>query len=101
MPTCALFLTTFVTFLPTFYSYYLLGQLIFPSLGSAATASFQEGRATESVGMASWDDGLRADGASGSVAPALPTHAPTSAAAPMDFVQELLRQSAPMGDTGR
>jgi hypothetical protein len=103
-PTCVLFLPTFVSFLANLFANFPLfcpfRQLILPYLGSAATASFLEGRATELVGMVSRDDGLRATGASDSTAPALPTHALTSAAAPTDLFQVLLRQRAPMEPPG-
>jgi hypothetical protein len=103
-PIGALFLTTSVSFLANLFanfpSFYPFEQLILPSPGSAATMSFPEGRPTQLVGMVSRDSGLRATGASDSTALALPTNAPTSTAAPTDFVQVLLWQRVPMGPPG-
>jgi hypothetical protein len=52
------------------------------------------------VDRASQDGGLGAVGARGSIAPVLPSHAPTPAATLMDFAQALLRQRAPMEPSG-
>jgi hypothetical protein len=51
----------------------------------------------ELMGIDGRDSDLGATGAPDSLAPALPSHAPTPTAAPMDFVQALLRQGTPTG----
>jgi hypothetical protein len=54
----------------------------------------------EPVGIVIRRSGPGAAGGPESAALESPTHAPTSAAASMDFVQELLWQNAPMGPPG-